>query len=119
MTEVTATTIPDDMRTAFMAFDEDYLADVLRLWDCDFKCWHDSHATIFRFESDDVMVWLDEKVLMCCHGAFDNEVSLGCLPHRVKAGIDMDSCLCWLRDKHYDELIGSTHVSFDLLERFD
>ncbi len=118
MTEVTAITIPDDVRSTFIAFDNDYLADVLRLWDCDLGDWHDSHATIFRFESDDVMVWLDEKVLMCCHGAFNNDAILDCLPHIIKTGIDVDACLCWLRDKHYDELIGSTHVSFGLLDRF-
>lgn len=43
MTEETAITIPDDVRAAFMAFDDDYLADVLRLWDYDLKCWHDPY----------------------------------------------------------------------------
>lgn len=118
MTGDTARTIPDDVCAAFMAFDDDYLADVLRLWDCDLRDWHDTHATIFRFESDDVIVWLDYRVLMCSRGAFGNDASLDCLPQRVKAGINEDACLCWLRDKHYDDLVGSTHVSFDLLDRF-
>lgn len=47
MTEETAITIPDDVRTAFMAFDDDYLAAVLRLWDCDLRDWCDPVATIF------------------------------------------------------------------------
>ena len=46
MTEETAITIPDDVRAAFMAFDDDYLADVLRLWDCDLKCWHDPYMIV-------------------------------------------------------------------------
>ena len=54
MTEETAITIPDDVRAAFMAFDDDYLADVLRLWDYDLKCWHDPYMIVFRFESDEV-----------------------------------------------------------------
>ena len=48
MTEETAITIPDDMRAAFMAFDDDYLADVLRLWDCDLGDWCESFAIILR-----------------------------------------------------------------------
>ena len=47
MTEETAITIPDDMRAAFMAFDDDYLADVLRLWDCDLGDWCESFAWHF------------------------------------------------------------------------
>lgn len=118
MTEEIAITIPYDVRAALGVFDDDYLADVLRLWDCDLRDWHDSHATIFRFESDDVMVWLEDSVLMCSQGAFDNDVSLGFISHKVKTGTDEDTCQCWLRDKHYNDLVGSTHVSFVLLDRF-
>lgn len=118
MIEKTAITIPDDVRTAFMAFDDDYLADVLRLWDCDLRNWHDPFVTILRFENDDIMVWYEDGALTCCQGAFDNYATLDYLPHKVKAGINSDACLCWLRDKHYDELVGSTHLSFDLLDRF-
>lgn len=117
MTEVTAITIPDDVRAAFMAFDDDYLADVLRLWDCDIRDWHDPFALIFRFESDDVMVWCENKVMKHSIGAADDGNVRDHLPEALKVSIEPNACLCWLRDKNYDEIIGSSMVSRELLKR--
>lgn len=51
MTGENSITIPDDVRTAFAAFDDDYLADVFRVWNCDTQNWFDSTTTVFRFEN--------------------------------------------------------------------
>lgn len=115
MIEETAITITDDVRAAFMAFDDDYLADVLRLWDCDRKCWRDPYMIVFRFESEDVMVWNESGTLRHCTGAVDTSASAGTLPKAVMTGIDGDSCLCWLRDTRFDSYIGSAGASSDLL----
>lgn len=119
MTEETTITIPDDVRAAFMALYDDYLADVLRLWDCDLKRWHEPFAMLFRFETDDIMVWCENEALRHSLGAVGDGNVSDHLPETVKASIKPDACLCWLRDKSYGEIIGSTMVSGELLKRFD
>lgn len=71
MSEESLIFIPDDVTAAFKAFDDDYLAEVLRLWDCDLKDWRDPYTTIFRFETDDIMVWSEGGVLRFQIGAID------------------------------------------------
>ena len=115
MTEETAITIPDDMRAAFMAFDDDYLADVLRLWDCDLGDWCESFAIILRFETDDVIVWLEEGILKCEAGAVAESDLETSIPHPIRASIGADACLCWLYDRAFSDLIGSSDVCSDLL----
>ncbi|WP_147571530.1 hypothetical protein [Phoenicibacter congonensis] len=117
MTEETTMAIPDDVRATLMAFDDDYLADVLRLWDCDFMDWYEPFALIFRFESDDVMIWCENEVIKHNLGAVGGGNVGDHLPETVKASIEPDACLCWLRDKSYDEIIGSTMVSRELVKR--
>lgn len=115
MTKETAIAIPDDVCSAFAAFDDDYLADVLRLWDCDLKCWHDPYMIVFRFESEDVMVWCESSVLRHYAGAVDTSALAGAFPKAVMTGIDSDACLCWLRDTRFNSYIGSAGTSSDLL----
>ena len=115
MTEETAITIPDDMRAAFMAFDDDYLADVLRLWDCDLGDWCESFAIILRFETDDVIVWLEEGILKCEAGAVAESNLETSIPHTIRASIGADACLCWLYDRAFSDLIGASDVCSDLL----
>lgn len=115
MTEEIAITIPYDVRAAFMAFDDDYLADVLRLWDCDLKCWHDPYMIVFRFESEDVMVWSESSTLRHCAGAVDTSALAVTLPKAVMTGINSDACMCWLRDTRFNSYIGSVGTSLDLL----
>ena len=116
MTEETAITIPVDVRAAFMAFDDDYLADVLRLWDCDLKCWHDPYMIVFRFESDDILVWREMNTLRCQKGAVDAMAARYSIPEKVEAGIDVDACLCWLPDDSFSGFIGLTGITHDLLQ---
>lgn len=118
MTEEIAIAIPDDVRAALMEFDDDYLAGVLRLWDCDLKCWHDPVAMIFRFESDDVLIWREDKVLRCRRGAVSDRDAASFIPSSIKAAIDKESCLCWISDSSYNALIGETMASQRLLSSF-
>lgn len=115
MTEETAITIPDDVRAAFEAFDDDYLAEVLRPWDCDLKVWHDAYTILFRFETDDIVVWSEDGILGCKRGAVDTNDSADLLRECKKASIDVDACLCWLRDDSYSRLIGRKNASRELM----
>lgn len=116
MIEETAITIPDDVRTAFMAFDDDYLADVLRLWDCNLRDWHEPIAMIFRFETDDVMVWCETNTMRCQKGAIDTTTTKSSILEKVEASIDIDACLCWLPDGSCSDYIGLTGITHDLLQ---
>ena len=116
VTEEAAITIPDDVRAAFMAFDDDYLADVLRLWDCDLKCWHEPLAVIFRFESDDIIVWFEKGSLKCTVGTVVESCLETSIPNAIKASIGAGACLCWLFDRTYSESIGSSNVCSALLK---
>lgn len=116
MTEETAITIPDDVRAAFMAFEDDYLADVLRLWDCDLKRWHDPCMVVFRFENDDLLIWREMNTIRCKKGAVDATTTRSSIPEHVEASIDVDACLCWLPDGTYNDFIGLTGTTHDLLQ---
>lgn len=116
MTEETAMTIPDDVRAALMEFDDDYLADVLRLWNCDLRGWHDPVAVIFRFESNDILFWREMNTLRCQKGAVDTTTTRSSIPEKVEASIDIDTCLCWLSDDSYSDFIGFAVTAHDLLQ---
>ena len=109
MTEVTAITIPDDVRTAFMAFDDDYLADVFRVWNCDTQNWFDSTTTVFRFENDDLLVWCEMGCLKAKRGAAVTQ-------NTVEA--QSESCLVWMSDPTFADLFGEKGLSSDLLGHF-
>lgn len=108
MTEETAMTIPDDARAAFMAFDDDYLADVLRLWDCDLKRWHDPCMIVFRFEHEDIMVWNENGTIKYRLGSVDTNSTERALLSMVNASVVRDTCLCWLRDDRCAANVGAT-----------
>ncbi|MSA62374.1 hypothetical protein GT613_05725 [Eggerthella sp. BIOML-A4] len=116
MTEETAITISDDVRAVFMTFDDDYLADVLRLWDCDLKEWCDPYAMVFRFEKDDVLVWNEGGVLRCRQGAVNLNEAENVLPSSFKSGISEDACLCWTRDDFRHRFIGMVSICRELAD---
>lgn len=116
MTEETAITISDDVRAAFMAFDDDFLADVLRLWDCDLKRWHEPITIIFRFENSDVLVWQAADTVKCKEGAIDNTTARCPFPQSIEASIGPDACLCWLSDSSFSDFIGLTEITHELLQ---
>lgn len=109
MTEETAITIPDDVRAAFMAFDNDYLADVFRVWNCDTQNWLDSTTAIFRFENDDLFVWCEMGYLKAKQGAMVTKNAIE---------IESESCLVWISDPTFADLFGEKGLSSDLLGHF-
>ncbi len=108
--------IPDDIFVAIKAFDNDYLAEVLRLWNCDLGDWHDPCTMIFRFESNDILVWNEQSFLRGKVGAVVESNLETSTPDAIKASIETDTCLCWLHDRSYNKLIGSTNVCNYLLD---
>lgn len=118
MTEETSIAIPDDVCAAFMALDDDYLADVLRLWDCDLRDWRDPVATIFRFENNDIIVWRAGETIKCQIGAVDTTTARSCFSESADAGVDRDACICWISDANYSRFIGVPGNARELLKRF-
>lgn len=108
MTEETAITIPDDVRAAFLAFDDDYLADVFRVWNCDTQNWFDSTTAIFRFENDDLLVWCEMGYLKAKQGAVGTQ-------NAIEA--ESEDCLIWMPDPTFSDLFGEKVLSSTLLER--
>ena len=105
MTEETAITIPDDVRAALMAFDDDYLADVLRLWDCDLKRWHDPYMIVFRFESDDIFFWNEKGSLKSRRGAVGTEI-VDAERYQLTLDPNNRNCLSWIKDHRFSHLLG-------------
>lgn len=70
--------ISNEIVELFEEFDDDFLADVFRVWDCDTQDWYDGTTTVFRFEGDDLLVWNEMGGLKAMRGAVDTQVfSLG------------------------------------------
>lgn len=105
MTEEIAIAIPDDVRAAFMALDGDYLADVLRLWDCDLKCWFDPCMIVFRFESDDVFLWSENGSLKSRRGAIDTG-AIDAEQYQLTLDPNNRNCLSWITDHGFSHLLG-------------
>lgn len=106
--------ISNEVKELFEGFDGDYLADVLRVWDCDNQDWFDSTTTVFRFESDDLLVWNVMGGLRAERGAVDTQsFQLGSL-----IGVTEDFCVAWRSDPSFADLIGRAALSTTLLESF-
>lgn len=106
--------ISSEVVELFEEFDGDYLADVLRAWDCDKQDWLDGTTTVFRFESDDLLVWNVMGGLRAKRGAVDTQsFQQGSL-----IGVAEDRCVAWRPDSSYAYLIGRTALSAVLLESF-
>lgn len=89
-------------------FDSEYLADVLRVWDCDSQEWYDETTTVLRFENDDLLIWSEDGVMRARRGAVPN----GLLDQETYVLIHSDSenhCLCWLPDSSYPAQLGCSH----------
>ena len=106
--------ISNEVVELFEGFDGDCLADVLRVWDCDNQDWFDGTTTVFRFESDDLLVWNVMGGLRAKRGAVDTQTfQLSDL-----IGIAEDRCIAWRPDSSFTDLIGRAALSATLLESF-
>lgn len=115
MAEEIAITIPDDVRAAFMAFNDDYLADVLKLWNCDLKCWHDPYMIVFRFESDDIFFWSEKGSLKSRRGAIGTEV-VDAERYQLPLDPNNSNCLSWIKDHRFSHLLGKRGKTIKLLK---
>lgn len=118
MSNEVLTYISDETQSLFEEFNEDYLADVLRVWDCYAQEWFDAFITVFRFESDDLLVWNESGALKARKGSvltdrFDKEA----FPFSIEDA-DILDCLSWNLDESYGEHIGRAAISAALLESF-
>ena len=75
----------------------------MRVWDCYAQDWMPDSPVLLRFESDDVLVLPDRRVLI---GPVLTEKSFEeSMPEEVHAYVDMESigaedkCLCWNSDQ--------------------
>lgn len=106
--------ISNEVADLFAQFDDDVLADVLRLWDCNAQDWADCTTTVFRFENDDLLVWNVMGGLKAKRGAVDTQsFQLDSL-----IGVSEDRCVAWRSDSSFAELIGRAALSATLLESF-
>lgn len=106
--------IGNEVAALFEEFDGDCLADVFRVWDCDAQDWHDGTTTVFRFESDDLLVWNVMGGLRVRRGAVNTQAfQLGSL-----VGVSEDSCVTWRSDRSFANLIGRAALSATLLQSF-
>lgn len=106
--------ISNEVVELFEEFDGDYLADVFRVWDCDAQDWLDGTTTVFRFESDDLLVWNEMGGLKAMRGAVDTQ-SLG---NSICALEGTEACLAWRVDASFGGLIGRAALSATLLQSF-
>lgn len=106
--------ISNEVVELFEEFDDDYLADVFRVWNCDAQDWHDGTTTLFRFENDDLLVWNEMGGLKAKRGAVDTES----FPLRPLIGANEESCITWRSDSSFADLIGRVALSATLLGLF-
>lgn len=108
----------NEVAELFAEFDEDILADVLRLWDCDAQDWFDGTTMVLRFESDDLLVWNELGRLGACKGAVDTSTfDKGAIP-ALQLTEDKEICLTWRPDSAYAMLLGESALTQTLLEMF-
>lgn len=106
--------ISNEVVELFEEFDNDYLADVFRVWDCDAQDWHDGTTTVFRFESDDLLVWNEIGGLKAMRGAVDTQT----FENPICALEGTEACLAWRVDASFGDLIGRAVLSATLLQSF-
>ncbi|NBJ66054.1 hypothetical protein D5275_10045 [Adlercreutzia muris] len=98
--------ISNDVQRMFESMADDYLADVFRPWDCFEQTWFDDYTHLFRFESDDLLIWMIDGVLQARRGAIaTSDFELTNMICQIKDP-DEDDCLSWIPDRAYSELIG-------------
>jgi len=99
----------------FKEFDDEYLADVLRIWDCNAGDWCDIFAIVYRFENNDLLVWKESDTLWVRMGAVETSLKNGLIPWASEEIPPNDECLSWIFDPGYEELIGKKGVTSELL----
>ena len=94
---------------------EDYLADVLCVWDCYEQEWVEKAPVILRFEKMDVLIQRpsvggDAKLSVPTAGS-----EIGYPESGKTCNASADSCVCWRRADHYSFLIGRKFKGREML----
>lgn len=108
--------IPDETLAVFEEFEQDYLADVFRIWDCYAQDWADPFVTLFRFESDDVLVWCDNGRLHYRIGPIDTNTTARQIPVSFDIENADTSCLAWVSDPGFSDYLGQQSNAQNLLQ---
>lgn len=107
--------IPDNLIDALQKFDDDYLADVLRPWDCYEQKWTKDSPMLFRFEHNDLLIWTSSDKLECIISNVDTRYFI----HEALISannIDVrDLCLCWRVDLSLSKIVGLQGKEIDFL----
>ncbi len=86
---------------------EDYLADVLMVWDCYEQAWVEETPIILRFENVDVLIQRPEDISNDADRSF---IALGSeaeiLEKEKPCEASVDACICWRRAEDLSFLIG-------------
>ena len=108
--------IPNETIKLFKEFDQDYLADVLSIWDCDTQNWFGSCITVFRFENDDLLIWNEIGSLKAKKGPVDtSKLDYSCFQELRKAFFKR-ACLCWRANSIFGNYLGKTGLELKLLD---
>ncbi len=110
MIDCTANNFSDTFIKSTKEFDTDYLADVFRPWDCYAQDWLDEMTVLFRFESNDLLVYTGENGLDCKIGPIDTSAFEDSIMDCMCVESPKDTCLCWRHAREYRELIGTKNV---------
>ncbi|MEQ3363429.1 hypothetical protein [Raoultibacter massiliensis] len=114
MTSEAQTNTSDVLHEAFCKFDDDYLADVLRPWDCYEQDWYDNKTVLYRFESDDLLAREMPSGLLYEIGPIDTDAFDMRLVVESKPESASDTCVCWRHAAGYENLIGTKSIGMVL-----
>ena len=110
--------ISNEVANLCAEFDDDFLAEVFRIWDCDTQCWLHNSPILLRFENDDLLIWIEKGRLAANRGSVNTANAMLFIsdPDGINAA---DVCLTWRVDHSWDYLAGETHLSWILLNSFN
>lgn len=107
--------ISNEVAALFEEFEDDYLVDVFRVWDCDAQNWYGVCPIVFRFEQDDILVWRESSAFVAQIGPVDTSSAEESLSPLLELSILGEKCLSWKLDNEFAGLAGSKGIIPELL----
>lgn len=95
---------------------EDYLADVLCVWDCYEQKWLEDAPVILRFENRDVVMAQSKLSGYIAQGFGDDETERLILTELNDSNNAYETCFCWLSPQSASASIGSVCKPTDFAE---
>lgn len=106
MSEENQIHIPETLSVAIHGLDDDYLADVLRPWDCYAQDWAARQILLCRFESNDLLIYPSPSGLNYRIGPIDTATFDASMTELIDADPNT-TCLCWRHDGEFRDAIGN------------